>query len=219
MNKSGPAIEESQGKALIDAALAHGVQHFVYSSVDRHGARSIDNPTNIPHFISKHHIEHHLIDRVKASSSPSPMTWTILRPVAFMENFVPGMQGQMFATAWRDVVKSRPLQLIATEDIGVFAALSFSNTQKFHEQAISLAGDELTWPQLVEVFEKQTGAPPPTTWSFLASGALWMVKELGTMFAFFEREGYGADMKALKEVHPGLKGFSEWLGESAYLKK
>ncbi|KAK7996266.1 transposable element tc1 transposase [Apiospora marii] len=29
--------EESQGKALVDAAVLHGVQHFVYSSGDRGG--------------------------------------------------------------------------------------------------------------------------------------------------------------------------------------
>jgi uncharacterized protein YbjT (DUF2867 family) len=73
--------EEAQGKALVDAALANKVKFFIYSSVDRGGdQKSYDNPTPIPHFISKHRIEHHLRD-----NAGDKMQWTILRPVAFME--------------------------------------------------------------------------------------------------------------------------------------
>ena len=78
--------EEIQGKALVDGALANGVTHFVYTSVDRHGARSPENPTHVPHFITKHNVEKHL---EKATESGEKMSYTILRPVAFMDNFGP----------------------------------------------------------------------------------------------------------------------------------
>jgi hypothetical protein len=53
MNKA----EESQGKALIDESIRQKVKFFVYSSVDRGGEdRSFNNPTNIPHFMTKHNI-------------------------------------------------------------------------------------------------------------------------------------------------------------------
>ncbi len=43
-----PAIEQKQGIALVDAALAHGhVKQFVYASVDR-GAQSDSDPTTFP---------------------------------------------------------------------------------------------------------------------------------------------------------------------------
>jgi uncharacterized protein YbjT (DUF2867 family) len=87
--------EMVQGKALIDAALEHGVEHFVYTSVDRHGADSETLETDIPHFISKAHIENHL--REKAGKR---MTWTILRPSAFMDNIVQGFAGKIFPTAY-----------------------------------------------------------------------------------------------------------------------
>jgi uncharacterized protein YbjT (DUF2867 family) len=207
MNKTGPVVELAQGKALIDSAIKHGVKHFVYSSVDRGGAKSIDNPTNIPHFVSKHHIEHHLIDNAK-----DKMSWTILRPVAFMENFAPGFLGKVFTTAWREALRSRPLQLISTDDIGIFAALSFMQPHQFSGQSISLAGDELSYAQVQEVFRKETGLPSPTTFGFIARLVLRMSEEMGTMFNFFEKEGYGADIKSLKEIHPELKNFSQWLG-------
>jgi len=53
-------IEERQGKALVGAAIKHNVKHFVYTSVDRHGARSDTDPTHVPHFASKYRVEKYL---------------------------------------------------------------------------------------------------------------------------------------------------------------
>lgn len=215
MNKTGPIIEERQGKALVDAAIKAGVQHFVYSSVDRSGAKSYENPTNIPHFKSKHNIEHHLIEKSKGTS----LGWTILRPVAFMENFDGGFVGKVFATSWQLVVKSRPLQLIATTDIGVFGAKAFQSPKQFNEKAISLAGDELTYQQMAAVFSKNIQGGVPGTWSILARLVLWLSEEMGTMFAFFEKEGYGANVEELRKEHPELMTLEKWLEKSPFPKK
>jgi uncharacterized protein YbjT (DUF2867 family) len=73
--------EEAQGKALVDGALESGVKMFVYTSVERGGDdKSFDNPTPVPHFISKYNIEKHLVEKAKEK-----MDWCILRPVAFLE--------------------------------------------------------------------------------------------------------------------------------------
>lgn len=209
MNKTGPAIEEKQGKALVDSAIKHGVKHFVYSSVDRHGEKSIDNPTDIPHFVSKHNIEHHLIEKSKSAD----MTWTILRPVAFMENFEVGFVGKVFATSWKLAVRSRPLQLIAVEDIGVFGAKALLEPERFNKRTISLAGDDLTYEQMNAAFREKTGSDAPQTFNFLARLVLWLSKEMGTMFAFFDREGYGANIEKVKAEHPGVKNLATWLEE------
>jgi hypothetical protein len=51
------------------------------------------------------------------------MDWTVLRPVAFFENLVPGFLGKVFSTSWQMTLKkNQTLQLIATSDIGFFAA-------------------------------------------------------------------------------------------------
>jgi uncharacterized protein YbjT (DUF2867 family) len=88
--------EEVQGRALIDAALHNGVKHFVFTSVDRHGADSESQETDVPHFISKANIERHL----KETSADTQMSWTILRPTAFMDNIIPGFAGKVFPTAY-----------------------------------------------------------------------------------------------------------------------
>lgn len=215
MNKTGPAIEEKQGKDLVNAALQNDVKRFVYSSVDRGGARSIDNKTKIPHFMSKHNIEHHLIDKARGTQT----SWTILRPVAFMENFDGGFVGKAFASFWNLAVESRPLQLVATTDIGVFGAKAFMDPVNFSGKSISLAGDELTYEQMAAVFKEKTGSNVPLSWGILARLTLWLSEEMGTMFDFFGREGYVANIEELRKIHPELKTLGTWLEGSPYVKR
>ncbi|KAL8638633.1 MAG: hypothetical protein Q9228_004225 [Teloschistes exilis] len=215
------ASETKQGKELIDLSLSHGVKHFVYSSVERGGAGKLgDKPTYVPHFISKANIEEHLL---KESENGKKMSYTIIRPVFFVDQFMPGFMGKVLATMVKVSVKpSKPLQYVALSDIGHFAAQGFlqSDDPAYKNQAINLAGDELTFEQLNEAFEKKMGYPMPVTFGFIARFVKWMVKELNIMFKWFDEEGFGADIPALRRMHPGLKSFGDWLEtESAFVKK
>jgi uncharacterized protein YbjT (DUF2867 family) len=54
MKKEVENQEMQQGQNMVDAALAHGVKHFVFSSVDRGGPDQSDvDATDVPHFVSK----------------------------------------------------------------------------------------------------------------------------------------------------------------------
>ncbi|KAK0610599.1 nucleoside-diphosphate-sugar epimerase family protein [Bombardia bombarda] len=202
--------ELDQGTAMIDASLAADVNFFVYTSVDRHGAASLDSPTNIPHFIHKHKIEQHLISATKSKPSSS-MEWTILRPVAFMENLTDNFFGRAFVSAWRIAVKDKPLQLIAVSDIGVFGAKAFMAPEHFKGKAVSLAGDEVTLEQAGRIFQARTGKKLVGTYGLLTRAILAMVKDMGLMFRWFYDVGYAADVKELKKTYPGLKDFGTWL--------
>ena len=205
--KNPTLVEETQGKAVVDAALAHDVKHFVYTSVDRGGdAKSYDNPTNIPHFISKHNIEHHLVD-----NAGSRMTWTILRPVAFMDNLQPGFAGKIFPTAWKTL--TRPLQLIAAKDIGVAGAQALLEPEKYKGRGIGLAGDELSFEQGRGVFMEKTGQEMPTTFWFLIKLLFWFVPDVRLMFEWFESDGYNLDIKKLRKEFPGLLTFGDFIRE------
>ncbi|KAJ8099483.1 hypothetical protein POJ06DRAFT_257065 [Lipomyces tetrasporus] len=209
--------EERQGKALIDSAVKYGVSHFVYTSVDRSGNRSDENPTNVPHFISKHRIEQHLKER----ASESNMSWTILRPVAFFEDMTPDFAGRLFATAWKsNLPPDKPLQLVATEDIGYFAAQALVHPESWHNRALSIAGDELTFSEANEIFKSVTGnrAGIATTNWIIVWAIETLVKELRTMFTFFAKEGYGADIEELRKMHPQLQDFKKWLQTSVFVK-
>jgi len=203
--------EERQGKALIDAALSNKVSHFVYTSVDRGGdAKSGTNPTYVPHFKSKHNIEQHLFNKTKDSD----MTWTVLRPAAFLDNLTPDFFGKHFATAWQMTLgKSKKLQMVATSDIGWFAAEAFvkSEAKEYRNKTLSLAGDELTFDEFKRIFETTTGRTLPTTFKFVSMFVNWMVKELGTMYRWFSEEGYGSDVASVRAAKPDLKDLKTWL--------
>ncbi|KAF2218955.1 NmrA family protein [Elsinoe ampelina] len=198
--------EVKQGKDLVDESVKRGVQQFVYSSVDRGGdEESWNNPTPIDHFKSKQLIEHHLRDNA------AKMGWTVLRPVAFMDNLEPGIPSRVFLTAMRDSLQGKPQQWIAVSDIGVFVALAFQQPEKFNHKALGLAGDELTFDELQAIFQRDSAAPPTPVFWFMGSFLKYMVTELGRMLTWFGTDGYRADIKSLKEMHPGLKDLETWL--------
>lgn len=231
-----PEREMKQGKDMVDKAVESGVEGmylcemafpltfsflfetnmltpsttvFVYTSADR-GANSDSNPTYVPHFASKHTIETYL----KEKTISKPITYTILRPTAFMDNLTPDFFGKCMAT-WVQISlqPSKKLAFIATSDIGFFAAQAFLHPEnpEYKRQAISLAGDELTMGELREVFQKRMGYQVPTTYEFVGRFVKWMLTEINIMFRWFDEEGFTADIGKLKRMHPGLMDFGEWL--------
>lgn len=209
--------EEAQAHPVIDAAVSHGAEHFVFSSVDRGGAGvSEKNPTEVPHFASKHTIEEYL----KEKTAGTKTEWTILRPVAFMDNLAPGFFGKMFASMWASALgDNKKLQLISVHDIGVFAARAFEKPEEYKGRAISLAGDELTLLEAKRKFREAVGSDMPANFTFMGSVLMFMVKELGTMFKWFADTGYGADILSLRKEVPELQDFGTWLRESSGFRK
>ena len=203
MGGEGAVVEEHQGKKLVDSAVKHGVQHFVYTSSGRGG----DQPTDVSHFVTKHNVEQHLI----STSKSHLMTWTILRPVAFMDNFDDGFFGKVFATGWRQNVKSRRLQVVATSDIGLIGAKVFLSPQAYTERVINIAGDELTFEEMAKVYQEATGVTVPTTFGFVVTLLFWMSKEMRLMFGFFEREGFGVELDETRKVLPEVQDLKTWL--------
>ncbi|CAG7562364.1 unnamed protein product [Fusarium equiseti] len=208
--------EVRQGKGLIDESIKAGVKHFVYSSVDRGGdEKSWTDATVVPHFKTKFEIERHLRD--STANGKSSMNWTILRPTAFMENLEPIFATKIFLTMIRDTLKDKPLQWVATEDIGFFAAEAFTSPAAWNKKAISITGDELTFAQLNEAFEHATGGPAGTTFGILGKALKVGVKELGIMVNWFRDEGYGADLTNVRKLNPGAKTMEEWVKTSAFM--
>ncbi|KAI0912946.1 hypothetical protein F4823DRAFT_632492 [Ustulina deusta] len=208
--------EIRQGKALIDESIKAGVKHFVYSSVERGGDHvSWDNPTPIPHFRTKCEIEHHLRDATATGKPGENMGWTILRPVAFMDNLAPGFPTKVFLAALRNWLDNKPVQWVATRDIGIFAAQAFTDLKKWDRKAVGLAGDELNFDEMNQSFESVTGQPAPVAYSFFGSALTFMLPELRVMISWFASDGYRADIEARRTDYPGLLTFREWLDQES----
>ena len=198
--EAGYEGEVRQGKHLADAAKAAGVRHFLYSSVG--GA---ERGTGIPHFDSKWEIEQY----VRALGLPA----TIQRPVFFMDNFTtfnpPRMVGGTL-TLSLPLPPTKPLQMIATDDIGAFATLVFENPDEFIGQAIEIAGDELTMPEVAAAIGRVTGLPTRYVETPLAE-VRKVSPETALMFEWFSTQGYRADIPALRARLPQLMTFEAWL--------
>jgi uncharacterized protein YbjT (DUF2867 family) len=194
--------EIKQGKNVADAAKAASVQHLVYSSVG-----SAHRGMGQKHFDSKWVIEQyiHTLD----------VLYTILRPVAFMDNN--NWRRAYILSGTYTGMGLRPekgVQTIAVEDIAVFVALAFANKKDYLSKTLELAGDELTESQTVEVFSKVIGRPVTLA---APSGQSWAPEEEAkAAFNFFNGEGYDADIAALRKLHPGLLSLEDYLRKNGW---
>lgn len=202
----------------VDAAVANGVQHLVYSSGDRGGPdRSAKDPTPVKNFAAKFNIEKHL-EQCAASSSQG-MTYTILRPVTFFENLVPGMHGKGFARMWEQVGDKR-LQMISTKDIGWFAAQALLRPEEYRNQAETLAGDELNHKEAAAIFLQVTGRPMELAPCPVGSALKFFKPEtLGSMFQWFKYAGYNANVEACRKAYPKMQDYPTWLRQSSGFAK
>jgi uncharacterized protein YbjT (DUF2867 family) len=210
--------EEQQGKALIDAAVAHGVQHFVYSSGDRGGLeRSEVDPTNVKNFAAKFNIEKHL--EVAAAKSRQKMTYTILRPVTFFENQTADIHGTGFARMWQQM-GDKKLQMVSTKDIGWFGANAFLHPDKHCNIALTLVGDELTQPEADVIFTDLVGTSMAMAPCLVGSALKWAMKStLGDMFQWFKEVGYGGNVDECRKMYPAMQDYRTWLLESSQFAK
>src|SRR5262245_54348038 len=179
--KGGVRREEEQGKRAADAAKKAGVQHFVYSSVG--GA---ERNSGVPHFESKWQVEQHIRE--------IGLPYTIIRPTTYMTNLQELSAPIRFIALSMSRISNaeKPLQMIAVQDIGKWVAHIFLQPETYLSKAVEIAGDELTYSQMINAYQKVYGKKPKSMWlpSFLFSRG-----DLGKMFTWLSKYGYQADLK------------------------
>jgi uncharacterized protein YbjT (DUF2867 family) len=186
--EAGMDAEVRQGMVLADAAKKAGVQHYVYTSV-----ASVDSNTGIPHFESKRKVEEY----IRQLGLPA----TFLRPVWFMENFGspwlrPSILQGKLAVPLRPATK---LQMIALQDIGEFGAAAFLRPDRFIGQAIELAGDELTMPEVAAQLSRAMGRPVQFHQIPDEEAAAMVGQDFSVMYRWFNSVGYSVDIPALRQ--------------------
>jgi uncharacterized protein YbjT (DUF2867 family) len=190
--------EVQQGKTVADAARAAGVDHFVYSSVG-----SAHRKTGIPHFESKREIEEH----VRQIGLP----FTIFRPTFFMQNWEWTREMILGGTLAQPLDPDKPLQQVAAEDIGAFAAIAFENPDSWIGREVDLAGDEQSMSEIAETFGRVIGREVSyyqVPWDQFEEQ---MGEEATLNLRWINDVGYEADIAALRQEYPELTSFERYL--------
>ena len=191
--------ETRQGIALVDAAVAAAVPHVVFSSVG--GA---ERDSGVPHFESKRRVEEHL--------QKSGLRATVVRPVAFMDNYTsmgPSVENGEIVLRW-PMPDGIPLQLVAVRDIGEISASFLLGTAEAPGGAIEIAGDERTGSQIAAAFGEHAGLP--ARYEALPLHVLGDNEDGKAMFRWFaETPAYQADLTTVKAVEPSVWDLPTWL--------
>jgi uncharacterized protein YbjT (DUF2867 family) len=195
--------EIRQGRNVADAAKAASVKQLVFSSVG-----SAQRGMGQKHFDSKWAIEQYI--------QTLDIPYTILRPVYFMNNYNWSRPAILNGTlTGMGLRPDKGLQSIAVEDIAAFAALAFTDPEKYHGRTLELAGDELTEAQTAQVFSKVIGRPVTLAMPSGGNGRR-TDEEMQAMHNFFNGKGYDADIPALRKLHPGLLTLEQYLRKNGW---
>lgn len=204
LSQGGVPAEERHGKLLADVAHEVGVAHYVHSSVG--GA---ERPEGVFWREAKLRIEEH----IRGHQLPA----TFLRPTYFMNNFdqYPPLLIDGELVYRRGLAPGKRLQMIASGDIGFFAADAFDDPATSIGAKVELAGDELTGEEIASVFARHTGIP--ARYEAIGPQELEQVSEWqATAYAWLNRVGYAADIASLRARHPDLLTLEGWLAHTAW---
>lgn len=198
--EEGVEAEVEQGRALVDAARATEVAHFVYTSV-----ASADRQTGVPHFDSKYEVERYL--------AASGLPHTVVAPVAFMENVhspqvLDGLRQGVYAAP---LPADRELQQIAVDDLGRFAALVIERREPMLGKRFDLASDEPSGADQAAILADVLGHE--IRYQEIPLDAVrQQSEEVAVMYEWFDRVGYDADVAALRREFPdvGWHTFADW---------
>lgn len=196
-------LEYARGRRLVDAAAAAGAAHTVFASI-----ASVPEP-DLPGSGDKRRTEAHL--------GRSGMRWTVLRPVRFMENYL--MRDTAFDGVHRGVHRhmfhpERPMQVIAVEDIAVFAALAFADPDRYDGRTLELAGDGPTPVEAAAAISAAVGRTVRYEQVPLEEAAGFGPEIAETWRLWNSGHTWRADVQSLRELHPGLRTLEDWLAGS-----
>lgn len=214
-----PDVEVRTGRYLVEAARDAGVDTFVHTSVARADEQASfigweEGRWGRVYWNSKSTVN----DLVRAAGFHH---WTILKPALMMDNFIGDKVQWMFPSLARGVLETAlhedtRMDLIATDDVGKFAAAAFAEPDRFNKQEIGLAAESLTMSEVAQILSEVSGKPVParalTEAEMLASGA---AEALVSSQAWANVEGYKVDIDALKQWHVPLTSFREWIASRA----
>ncbi len=216
------SYEMEQGYNLINQvkiAYEKGqLKHFIFSSISK-AKNPLKNDPAPGHFTSKWDIEDYI------EKTHLKKITTVLRPVSYFENFENKLPGYTISKNIFPGIVGRNFkwQTIAVDDIGKWVRGILSKPEKYKNQSINIAGEELTGLEMSMILQKIVSSEEiQTNYVMIPRVAIKLLEyDIGVMAEWIERTGYGADMNELKLIQNELNivptSLKEWLQEK--LKK
>ena len=186
---AGPETEWLQLQTSIDAAREAGIEHVVYSSVQRAA-----DLAHVPHYAQK--------QRAEAYLQASGLAWTILRPVFFMDNFgAEALAGNLLAGRLHAPMPPHiATQLVAVDDVGRAAATILSEPEVWAGKTLDLAGDALTWEGIAAAIGIAIGR----TVDFYPLPPEWVAESMGADYAAYYdwlwQAGFTANVETMEQT-------------------
>jgi uncharacterized protein YbjT (DUF2867 family) len=142
--ESGPQAEIQHGRNLIDAAKRSEARHFVFGS-----AAHANKRTGLPHLDSKAIVEAYLED--------SGVPFTVLAPVAFMENILRFGLGSLSSGTLAFNLPNKPIQQVALADLASLVVEVFLNPSRFLNQRLDVASAVVSGSQMAATLTATLG--------------------------------------------------------------
>jgi uncharacterized protein YbjT (DUF2867 family) len=216
---AGTDAERRHGRALVEAACAARVRHFVHTSVCEAGRH-----TQFPRWGENYWWQKYWTDKwevEEAVRNAGFQHWTVLKPAFMADNFALPKSKHMFPTLQQGEIltalqPATRMQLIAADDVGVFARAAIADPSRFDRQNLDLAAESLTMDEvaatLTRVLDKPVHARSVSPEQALASGIFpgWVRSQEWTNVA-----GYRADIAALASLGVPLTPFATWVRRHA----
>jgi uncharacterized protein YbjT (DUF2867 family) len=194
--------------AVVAAARAAGVPHFIYSSM-----AGADRAPDVPLLAGKRAVE----DMIRAADLP----YTILAPAFLAENLITTFLGAglRLGTLAMPLPAERKLCYVAVEELGCFATLCFERRDAFLGRRIELAFDAVSGAEAAATVARISGKP--VRYTALALDAVREESEdVARMAEWLDREGFGIDAHAVRVAYPeiGWRTFAEWAADQDWQK-
>ncbi len=198
---SGFDREVVQGRNVADAAADAGVEHVVYASAGKDEAAH-----GIPSWEAKRQVEAHM--------RGLGLSFTSLRPQALMEL----MTDKAFYPAvgtWRIWPKlmgeHRPVPWLAVEDVGVIAAVVFSDPDRYVGETLVPVGDVKSLAECRTIYREVMGKDPRSV-----PMPIWLFdrftrRDVTAIWRWARTGDVEVDTAATRAIHPSALTVRKWL--------
>lgn len=216
--------EKAQAKNMAEAASTTGLKHVIWSTLEDTRKLMAANDTRMPILQEKYRVPH-FDAKAEADAYFTGLPVTHLVTSFYWDNlYAFGLgpkKGEDGLYNWAFPMGNKRLAGIAVEDIGKVAYGIFKAGQRYLNQTVGIAGENLTFDEISAKLSKGLNVPvkynaveADVYRGFGFPGA----DELGNMFQVFrdfEKEVLAArDIDVTRSLNPSLQTFDQWLARN-----